>query len=169
MVWPPEFHAWKAGRACPACEEGRPDETTDGVRFFAGDVLDAYLRRTDIQRGLSVAIWRGRHVVEPTELTDQEAWAYWREFLLVGRAIEQTMQPVKMNYNLLGNSVPHLHTHIVPRYEDDPKPGWPFPFPDPEPPSMAEERLRRDVRSLQTCISKLLPRSGSSRLFGGGW
>jgi diadenosine tetraphosphate (Ap4A) HIT family hydrolase len=54
-----------------------------------------------------------------------------------------------MNYNILGNSVPHLHTHIVPRYEDDPKPGWPFPFPDPEPPAMPQERLDRDVAALR--------------------
>ena len=43
------------------------------------------------------------------------------------------MQPVKLNYDLLGNSLPHLHTHVVPRYADDPKPGWPFPFPEDEP------------------------------------
>jgi diadenosine tetraphosphate (Ap4A) HIT family hydrolase len=155
MDWPPGFYEWRAGRGCPACEEGRPDATRDGVRFFAGGVLDAYLRRTDIQRGLTVAIWRGRHVAEPTQLTEEEASAYWRELLTVGRAIEQTMRPVKMNYNLLGNSVPHLHTHIVPRYEDDPQPGWPYPFPDPEPPPMAQERLRRDVDALQDRISKI--------------
>jgi diadenosine tetraphosphate (Ap4A) HIT family hydrolase len=118
------------------------------------DVIDAYLRRADIQRGLTVAIWRGRHVAEPTELTAEEANTYWRELLTVGRVIEQTMQPVKMNYNMLGNSVPHLHTHIVPRYQDDPKPGWPFPFPDPEPPAMPHERLRRDVATLRDAISR---------------
>jgi diadenosine tetraphosphate (Ap4A) HIT family hydrolase len=133
---------------------GRPNETRDGVRFFAGDVIDAYLRRTNIQQGLTVAIWRGRHVAEPTELTDEEAHAYWRELLTVGPVIEQTMRPLKMNYNTLRNSVPHLHTHIVSRYEDDPKPGWPFPFPDPEPPAMPVERLRRDVAALRDAISR---------------
>ena len=155
MNWPPRFYEWKAGRGCPACDEGRPDETQDGVRYFAGEVLDAYLRHTDIQRGLTVAIWRGRHVVEPTELTEPEASKYWRELRLVGRAIETTMLPLKMNYNLLGNSMPHLHTHIVPRYDDDPKPGWPFPFPDPEPPAMPRERLDRDIAALRDGINKI--------------
>ena len=78
-------------------------------------------------------MWRGRHVAEPTELTDREAAAYGREVLLVGRALEAVLQPVKLNYDVLGNTVPHLHTHIVPRYADDPRPGWPYPFPDPAP------------------------------------
>lgn len=162
MEWPSTFYEWKSGKGCPACEQGRPDETEDGARFFAGEVLDAYLRRSDIQRGLAVAIWRGHHVVEPTELTEEEASSYWRELRLVASAIEEVMRPVKMNYNLLGNSVPHLHAHIVPRYADDPRPGWPFPFPDPEPPSMPWERLAEDVIALRTSIAAKGRRPGSA-------
>ncbi|HEY3140085.1 MAG TPA: hypothetical protein VGJ86_03100, partial [Acidimicrobiales bacterium] len=31
------------------------------------------------------------------------------------------------NYQALGNFLPHLHTHVVPRYPDDPSPGRPLP------------------------------------------
>ncbi len=41
---------------------------------------------------------------------------------------ERYLRPVKLNYLTLGNALPHLHTHIVPRYADDPVPGRPFPF-----------------------------------------
>ena len=70
------------------CEQGRPEETPYGARFFAGEVSDAYLQREDTQRGYSVVVWRGRHVAEPTELTPEEAITYWLEVLRVGRAIE---------------------------------------------------------------------------------
>lgn len=93
--------------------------------------------------------------MEPTDLTEEETSIYWRELRVVAAAIEDVMQPVKMNYNLLGNSVPHLHTHIVPRYADDPKPGWPFPFPDPEPSSMPGERLDADVAALRASIAQV--------------
>jgi diadenosine tetraphosphate (Ap4A) HIT family hydrolase len=149
VEWPAQFYAWRAGDGCPACADGRAGETAWGVRFFAGAVSDAYLVRADVQRGLSMVVFRGRHVAEPTELTDAEAAAYGREVLLVGRAIEVAFAPVKLNYDVLGNSVPHLHTHVVPRYADDPRPGWPFPFPDPEPGPMPEERLRADVELLR--------------------
>ena len=131
------------------CEHGRPDETPHGARFFAGEVSDAYLQRKNIQRGYSVVIWRGRHVAEPTELSADEAAHYWREVLEAGRRIEQHLEPVKMNYDILGNSLPHLHTHVVPRYADDPKPGFPFPFPDYDDAGpIDEETFRRDVEAL---------------------
>ena len=114
MEWPPEFYAQVEGAACPMCEQGRPDETRHGVRFFAGVVADAYLVRADIQRGLSVVIWRGRHVVEPFELD--------------------------------------LHTHLVPRYADDPRPGWPFPFPETDPPPIPDARLRELAAALRAAI-----------------
>lgn len=153
MEWPEEFYAMRRGEGCPMCAEGRPDATPHGIRFFAGEVADAYLRRASIQRGLSVVVWRGRHVAEPSELTEEEAADYWRELLLVGRAIEQVVRPIKMNYNLLGNSLPHLHTHVVPRYADDPKPGWPFPFPEEDPEPYPDDELQRDVDALRAAFA----------------
>jgi diadenosine tetraphosphate (Ap4A) HIT family hydrolase len=94
-------------------------------------------------------------VAEPTELTDQEAARYWQELLTVGRALEEVLQPVKLNYNLLGNSVPHLHTHIVPRYQEDPRPGWPFPFPEDDPPDIPEDNLQADVEALRGAIKPM--------------
>ena len=132
------------------CAEGRPDETRFGIRIYAGSVSDAYLQRAGIQRGYTIVIWRGRHVAEPTELGREEAGQFWSELLAVGRALEEYLRPVKLNYDLLGNSLPHLHAHVVPRYADDPKPGWPFPFPEEQPPAIPEDELRRDVDALRT-------------------
>jgi diadenosine tetraphosphate (Ap4A) HIT family hydrolase len=135
------------------CEQGRTDETPYGLRIYAGDVSDAYLQRIGIQRGYTVSIWRGRHVAEPTELGPDDASAYWLELLRVGRALEQHFQPVKLNYDLLGNSLPHLHTHVIPRYTDDPRPGWPFPFPEDDPPPHPEDELRRDAEALRALLA----------------
>jgi diadenosine tetraphosphate (Ap4A) HIT family hydrolase len=135
------------------CEQGRPEETRHGARIFTGEVSDAYLQRADIQRGYTVVVWRGRHVAEPTELEPGEAAAYWAEVLHVGRALESHLQPVKLNYNMLGNSLPHLHTHVLPRYADDPRPGWPFPFPEGESPPIEEAHYRRDVEALRGLLA----------------
>jgi diadenosine tetraphosphate (Ap4A) HIT family hydrolase len=152
VEWPEQFYAWTAGDGCPSCAEGRPDETDWGIRFFAGTAADAYLARADVQRGLSAVVFRGRHVVEPTELSPQEAAAYGQEVLLVARAVQDAFAPVKLNYDILGNTVPHLHTYLVPRYADDPRPGWPFPFPDPEPGPARADVLARNLAALRSSL-----------------
>ena len=135
------------------CAEGRPDETEFGLRIFGGEVVDAYLQRDGSQRGYTIAIWRGRHVAEPTELSAEEAGRYWLEVIGVGSAIETVLTPVKMNYEVLGNSLPHLHTHVMPRYSDDPHPGWPFPLPKHRPPPHPEDELRRDADALRSALT----------------
>jgi diadenosine tetraphosphate (Ap4A) HIT family hydrolase len=153
VEWPEEFYARRRGDGCAMCAEGRPDETPYGVRIHAGEVSDAYLQRADVQRGYTIVIWRGRHVAEPTELGDGEAALFWLELLRVGRALEGHLRPVKVNYQLLGNELPHLHAHVVPRYADDPKPGWPFPFPEEERAPIEAELYTSDVGALRSLLS----------------
>jgi diadenosine tetraphosphate (Ap4A) HIT family hydrolase len=152
VKWPASFYDLRRGEGCEMCRQGRPDETKWGVRYFAGDVADAYLQRAGIQRGYSIVVWRGRHVAEPTELSPDEAAAYWLEILRAGQALEARFEPVKMNYELLGNSLPHLHAHVLPRYAEDPRPGWPFPFPEDEPPPHPGDELRADVEALRALL-----------------
>jgi diadenosine tetraphosphate (Ap4A) HIT family hydrolase len=73
-------------------------------------------------------VWNGRHLSEPTQLQDEEAAGYWQETLQVGRAVEKGFEHAKMNYQMLGNNVPHLHTHVVPRPLLDPAPNEPLPW-----------------------------------------
>ncbi len=149
MEWPERFYELKRGTGCSFCAQGRPDETPYGLRFYAGELSDAYLSRGGVQRGLSYVVYRGRHVVEPTELTLEEAARFWAELLHAARAIERVFEPVKMNYNILGNSLPHLHVHVVPRYAEDPRPEWPFPFPEEDPPPFPDAQVRDDAARLR--------------------
>jgi len=61
-----------------------------------------------------------RHATELTDLEKAERQAYLDEMCAVGRAIAEIFKPRKLNYELLGNQVPHLHWHLFPRYPDDP-------------------------------------------------
>jgi diadenosine tetraphosphate (Ap4A) HIT family hydrolase len=61
------------------------------------------------------------HARELHELNDFERHAYFDEMCLLAAAIAESFGPHKLNYELLGNQVPHLHWHLFPRYRHDPQ------------------------------------------------
>jgi diadenosine tetraphosphate (Ap4A) HIT family hydrolase len=151
--WPSNWADLTKGIGCEMCENGRPEANRYGVRIHAGRYTDAYLQRADVQRGYTVVIWRGRHVNEPTELDDAEAAGYWAEVLAVARALIEVYRPLKMNYETLGNSLPHLHTHLVPRFTKDPRPGQPFPLNAHQPAEkIPEPRLLAEAAELRSLL-----------------
>ena len=121
---------------------------------MAGRVTDAYLGRYPVRRGYAFVIWRGRHIAEPTELNTDEARQFWAEVAAAASAIEAHYKPTKMNWLSLGNGVPHLHVHLVPRHADDAAAGGPldseaFNFASIEP--LSDETLRAET----TVLSRL--------------
>ena len=154
LGWPDDWSARVSGEVCSMCKAGRPDDDGYGLRIFQGRYADAYLQRARVQTGYTKVIWRGRHVVEPTELSDEESTGYWREVLLVAEALQRRYQPLKMNYETLGNVAPHLHTHLVPRYLLDPAAGQPFPVPvDVDGiPAIPEDELEREALTLRSML-----------------
>jgi diadenosine tetraphosphate (Ap4A) HIT family hydrolase len=67
------------------------------------------------------------HATELSQLLENDRIAYFKEMCQLAEAIEKTFHPCKLNYELLGNQVPHLHWHLFPRYDHDPdvlKPVW---------------------------------------------
>jgi diadenosine tetraphosphate (Ap4A) HIT family hydrolase len=75
--------------------------------------------------------------------------------LRVGRAIEKHYRPIKMNFEMLGNSLPHLHTHVVPRYLDDGEPGHPPHFMRidlQDEPKIPEQAYARDLTALRELL-----------------
>jgi len=73
----------------------------------------------------------------------------------VARAIEAEFAPVKLNLFTLGNMVPHLHTHVVPRFLDDPFPGGLIPWDDMFTSESADPTRWRSVpkRSASACTA----------------
>lgn len=110
------------------CTEAPADRHALGVRVFAGEFLDAYVGTRAAQPGYVVAVWRGRHVNDLTELTPAELAGFWGEVVHVSRGFQRHYRPRKVNYEVFGNQMPHLHAHITARFaEGDVAPGGPLP------------------------------------------
>lgn len=105
---------------CPICAEGRPLDVVAE--------LDASWVSAPSRAPLPgyVCVTAREHVVEPFDLPGLDRRRYMEELLAVARAIRDATGAEKMNYEIHGNSVPHLHTHLFPRYPGDPFEGRPI-------------------------------------------
>lgn len=68
-----------------------------------------------------------RHVKEMTDLPPDERAGFMRAVYAVETALRELLHPDKINLAALGNQVPHLHWHVIPRFTDDahfPDPVW---------------------------------------------
>jgi diadenosine tetraphosphate (Ap4A) HIT family hydrolase len=126
--WPEDWSERKLGQGCPICPALGQGDNEVWVRVIEGTWSEVFLERRTPVLGYCIVAWKRGHVSEPTELLPADASGYWRDVLEVGKAVQDCFQPIKLNYMLLGNTVPHLHTHIVPRYLNDPAPAGPIPW-----------------------------------------
>jgi diadenosine tetraphosphate (Ap4A) HIT family hydrolase len=68
-----------------------------------------------------------RHVREMTDLPAAEREHVLRVVFALETTLREMLHPDKMNIASLGNVVPHVHWHVIPRFVDDshfPKPVW---------------------------------------------
>ena len=71
-------------------------------------------------------VWQG-HVAEFSDLSPAERQHCMDAVVVVESALREFLQPTKINLAALGNVVPHLHWHVIARFEGDshfPAPVW---------------------------------------------
>ena len=66
------------------------------------------------------------HDEELYRLSDKDRKSFLEDMSQVARVLYETFTPDKMNYELLGNGMPHLHWHLIPRFKTDPFWGRPI-------------------------------------------
>jgi diadenosine tetraphosphate (Ap4A) HIT family hydrolase len=105
---------------CPMCstvaELGRPD-AANLVWHFPHSV--AFVGPWQFYTGYCLLASR-RHATELSQLGADRA-AFLNEMATLAEAVEACFKPHKLNCELLGNLVPHLHWHVFPRYAADPE------------------------------------------------
>jgi len=85
----------------------------------------AVLNRDQFFPGYTL-VFSKRHVTELFHLEAAVRHAVIDEVNRVAAALAAVFAPTKLNYELLGNMVPHMHWHLVPRFTSDPL--WPRPI-----------------------------------------
>ena len=84
-----------------------------------------YLFKEQTHRGRCVVAYRA-HINELFELADHELTAFMRDVARAAKAIKTAFGPAKINYGAYSDKLPHLHMHLVPKYEGGAAWGAPF-------------------------------------------
>jgi diadenosine tetraphosphate (Ap4A) HIT family hydrolase len=145
--WMPreQWDALVRGENCPLCAEVASTNPKNEHGYTVSDLTFSRLRLASNQSvpGYCILICR-THVREPYELSSHDRSAFFEDMMRAGSALERVFDAVKMNFEILGNAVPHLHCHIKPRYYDDRAPSRPIHVEEQEvllSPEEADERV----------------------------
>ena len=120
--------AWQALVSGTDCQMDapRPASTEHADLVAPLSVSSLYLAKNQTYRGQCVLIFDLRHAARPDQLTAAEWSSFCADLYVAQGAVVSVTQPDHINVESLGNVVPHLHWHIIPRYVGDPRWGMPI-------------------------------------------
>jgi diadenosine tetraphosphate (Ap4A) HIT family hydrolase len=100
---------------CILCRDLKPDE---GELVWRGDDCRIIQVNDPDLPGFCRVIWN-HHIADMTDLSYGEREHLMNLVFTVEDAIRHVMTPTKVNLAALGNMVPHIHWHVIPRFKDD--------------------------------------------------
>ncbi|MEI6703374.1 MAG: HIT family protein [Deltaproteobacteria bacterium] len=107
---------------CPMC---RRWETDADLRIAEFEHSYVTLNRDQFFPGYTLLFTKS-HVTELFFLDKELRIVLMEEVSRMAKVLYGVFSPSKINYELLGNMVPHIHWHIVPRFASEPL--WPRPI-----------------------------------------
>lgn len=153
---------------CPFCKKfADPDGWPAGEVVWRFPHSVAVLGKWQYYTGYCVLVSRD-HATELSQLGADRS-AFLDEMATLAAAVEAVFRPLKLNYELLGNQVQHLHWHIFPRYATDPdrrRPVW-FALEDAESDVGEQRRLQTGTVSFADAVARLRERLQADGAPGG--
>ena len=110
-------------RGCPLCE------TDGGLLIFQNEKFRIIQADEAGFPAFYRVVWT-QHRPEFSDLSSEDRNICMNGVVLVEQILRSELQPLKINLAALGNMVPHLHWHVIARFEWDshfPAPVWAAP------------------------------------------
>ncbi|MCP3139176.1 HIT family protein [Pyxidicoccus xibeiensis] len=117
---PEEWARLCSGEACVICRQGVPHDVIAEL-----ESCWVTMGEESPMQGYCCLVFR-RHAVELHDLTPDEGAAFMHDIQRVSRILQSLTGAVKLNYEVHGNTLPHLHMHLFPRYVGDAFEGGPI-------------------------------------------
>ncbi len=146
-LWGDDPGAWQrlcTPEGCPMCVREQPRwDLAETERCLVSAWPEAVLP------GYACVVSK-RHVIEPFELPEEEQAGFFLDAMATARGLSELLRPVKMNYEIHCNTVPHLHMHLFPRSAADVYVGYPNHC------RARFTRTREDLRRMRDAVRRAL-------------
>ena len=133
---------------CFYCDEHH--EGREAIMFYVGEMKAGtlYLFKDQAHRGRCVLALK-EHKKELFECGAQERADYAEDLALASQAVKELWGCTKINLASFGDSNPHLHFHIVPKYEGGFEFGGNFTITNPDPVHLSDEEYQSMIGALK--------------------
>lgn len=119
-----DWFSLAAGDECPFdWPRVEPNDYWDSVSVLTVSTL--CLLKNQFYRGHSILIYDPKHVCRLDQLTADEWSSFARDVYVAVSVLVEVFSPEHINVECLGNEMPHLHWHLIPRYQNDARWGGP--------------------------------------------
>lgn len=146
-----QWRRWCKPEYCPVCRDEAPPGDTVTIRETEFSWLEAHPR---VCLPGTCYVLSKMHAIELGDLTESVLLGFMKDVQISARALKHVTGAVKINYEIHGNTVPHLHMHLFPRTVDDPFPGQPIQYDRIEPPVYGEGDFEAFIRAMQDWFAR---------------
>ena len=121
------------------------------LRICELSVSVANLNTNQQNLGRTVVVYK-RHATELWQLEETERTKFFKDMVIVATALNKVLKPDEMNYALLGNTMPHLHWHLIPRYKTEPTWGYAMCRHDREEKTLSKSEYSKLIKRILEAI-----------------
>ena len=142
-----------SGVSCELCSVIGADSATSSEGYKVADLRVSrwILGRNQYIRGYSLLVLN-THAIELHDLVRPVRERFVEDIALAGATLNRVLSPIKINIEMQGNVIPHLHCHIKPRFLTD-RPGHARIFQNGGRVELLDSEYSQMVLSLREAIS----------------
>jgi len=146
-----KWREYTSKEGCPVCNQ-KPENRPAGEREVADlKVSRLVADRNTCLKGHCCLVLKP-HAVELHDLCEEDAIAFVQDARLASRALQVVTGAIKINYEIHGNTIPHLHMHLWPRQIGDRFENTPIDWRLKDPAIYDEHEFEAFVNAMQDAI-----------------
>ena len=108
-----KWKQWCNSKDCPVCKNSPQDDDFITLAETEASWIEAH---PNVPLKGTCYVMSKKHAVELFDLADEDAFAFMKDVMVTAKALKEVTGALKINYEIHGNTLPHLHLHLYPRY-----------------------------------------------------